>query len=81
MKSHLIEVGLHKEQLFFIKKIDQHHFESHFHFHDLFEMNFIVETFGKTIVGDNISNFSPGDLGLMIPVILKRIILPQRRQL
>jgi AraC-like DNA-binding protein len=65
MKAHLIEVGLHKEQPFFIKKIDQHHFESPFHFHDLCEMNYVVESFGKTIVGDNISNFSSGDLVLM----------------
>lgn len=65
MKAHLIEIGLHKEQSFSIKKIDQHHFESPFHFHDLCEMNYVVESFGKTIVGDNISNFSSGDLVLM----------------
>jgi len=65
MKAHLIEVGLLKEQSFFIKKIDQHHFEGSFHFHDLCEMNYVVESFGKTIVGDNISNFSSGDLVLM----------------
>lgn len=67
MKAHLIEVGLNKEQSFSIKKIDQHHFESPFHFHDLCEMNYVVESFGKTIVGDNISNFSSGDLVLMSP--------------
>ncbi|KAA9036144.1 helix-turn-helix transcriptional regulator [Ginsengibacter hankyongi] len=65
MKAHLIEIGLHKEHSFSIKKIDQHHFESPFHFHDLCEMNYVVESFGKTIVGDNISNFSSGDLVLM----------------
>ncbi|MBC7417537.1 MAG: helix-turn-helix transcriptional regulator [Pedobacter sp.] len=65
MKAHLIEVGLHKKQSFFVKKIDQHHFETPFHFHDLCEMNYVVEGFGKTIVGDSISNFSSGDLVLM----------------
>ena len=67
MKAQLIEVGLYKEQSFSIKKIDQHHFESPFHFHELCEMNYVVESFGKTIVGDNISNFSSGDLVLMSP--------------
>ncbi|MEO8961992.1 MAG: AraC family transcriptional regulator [Ginsengibacter sp.] len=67
MKAQLIEVGLYKQHSFSIKKIDQHHFESPFHFHDLCEMNYVVEGFGKTIVGDNISNFSSGDLVLMSP--------------
>lgn len=67
MKAHLIEVGIHKEHSFSIKKIDQHHFSSPFHFHDLCEMNYVVESFGKRIVGDNISNFSSGDLVLMSP--------------
>jgi AraC-like DNA-binding protein len=67
MKAHLIEVGLNKEQSFSIKKINQHHFDGPFHFHDLCEMNYVVESFGKTIVGDNISNFSSDDLVLMSP--------------
>lgn len=67
MKAHLIEVGLHKEQPFFIKEIDQPHFNGPFHFHELGEMNYVVESFGKTIVGDNISNFSSDDLVLMSP--------------
>ena len=67
MKAQLIEVGLHKGHSFSIKKIDQHHFESPFHFHDLCEMNYVIESFGKTIVGDNISNFTSGDLVLMSP--------------
>jgi len=65
MKAHLIEVGLNNEQSFSIKKIEQHHFEGPFHFHHLCEMNYVIESFGKTIVGDNISNFSSGDLVLM----------------
>lgn len=67
MKAHLIEVGIHKEHSFSIKKIEQQHFASPFHFHELCEMNYVVESFGKRIVGDNISNFSSGDLVLMSP--------------
>lgn len=65
MKAHLIEAGLQKEQSFFIKKIDQHHFNTPFHFHEFCEMNYVVESFGKRIVGDSIANFSSGDLVLM----------------
>ena len=65
MKAHLIEVGLHKKQSVSFKKIEQQHFKSPFHFHELCEMNYVVESFGKRIVGDNISNFASGDFVLM----------------
>jgi AraC-like DNA-binding protein len=65
MKAHLLEVGLQKEHSFFIKQIDAHHFNGSFHFHEHCELNYIVESSGKRIVGDNISNFSSGDLVLM----------------
>ena len=65
MKAYLIEVDFKKEQSFFIKNIDQHHFDGPFHFHELCEMNYVVESSGKRIVGDNIANFSSGDFVLM----------------
>ncbi len=65
MKAHLIEVDLHKKQSISFKKIEQKHFITPFHFHELCEMNYVVESFGKRIVGDNISNFSSGDFVLM----------------
>ena len=65
MKAYLIEVDFKKEQSFFIKNIDQQHFDGPFHFHELCEMIYVVESSGKRIVGDNIANFSSGDLVLM----------------
>jgi AraC-like DNA-binding protein len=65
LKAYLIEVDFKKEQSFFIKNIDQQHFDGPFHFHELCEMNYVVESSGKRIVGDNIANFSSGDLVLM----------------
>ncbi|HTI92619.1 MAG TPA: AraC family transcriptional regulator [Puia sp.] len=65
MKAQLIEVGLQKEQTFFIKQLDCDHFSTPFHFHELCELNFVLESSGKRIVGDNIANFSSGDLVLM----------------
>ncbi|MBS1602882.1 MAG: helix-turn-helix domain-containing protein [Bacteroidetes bacterium] len=65
MKAQLIEVGLQKEQTFFIKQLDCDHFNTPFHFHELCELNYVMESSGKRIVGDNISNFSSGDLVLM----------------
>ncbi|MEO8853957.1 MAG: AraC family transcriptional regulator [Ginsengibacter sp.] len=65
MKAHLIEVGLNHKHSVSFKKIEQQHFKSPFHFHELCEMNYVIESFGKRIVGDNISNFSSGDFVLM----------------
>lgn len=65
MKARLIEVGTHDTKCIKIKKLEKDHFETPFHFHDLCELNFVIESDGKRIVGDNINNFSPGDLVLM----------------
>jgi gentisate 1,2-dioxygenase len=65
MKAHFIEVGVINKESFSVKMLDVHHFNTPFHFHELCEMNYVIEGFGKTIVGDNISNFSSGDLVLM----------------
>lgn len=67
MKARLIEVGTHDTKPIKIKKLEQTHFETPFHFHDLCELNYIMESNGKRIVGDNINNFSAGDLVLMSP--------------
>lgn len=65
MKAHLIEVDVYREHFISFKKLEQQHFESPFHFHQLCEMNYVIESFGKRIVGDHISNFSSGDFVFM----------------
>lgn len=67
MKASLIEVGRQTAHSLSIKEIKENHFNTPFHFHDLCELNFVVESYGKRFVGDSISNFSSGDLVLMSP--------------
>ena len=67
MKANLIEVGRQNAHSLSIKKIEENHFNTPFHFHDLCELNFVEESYGKRFVGDSISNFSAGDLVLMSP--------------
>jgi AraC-like DNA-binding protein len=66
MKANLIRVGNDNSSLL-IKKIEAHHYTSPFHFHDLCELNYVVDSCGKRMVGDSIRNFSSGDLVLMSP--------------
>jgi AraC-like DNA-binding protein len=67
MKANLITVGVNNSDTLSIKEIDQHHFSTPFHFHKICELNHVVSSSGKRIVGDNINNFSDGDLVLMSP--------------
>ncbi|TDW95897.1 AraC family transcriptional regulator [Dinghuibacter silviterrae] len=65
MKANLIPIGA--TETISIKKINEHHYSSPFHFHKICELNHVVSSCGKRIVGDNIDNFSDGDLVLMSP--------------
>lgn len=67
MKPNLIKIGNDDISSLLIKKIEEHHYSSPFHFHNLCELNYVVDSCGKRMVGDNINNFSAGDLVLMSP--------------
>ncbi|MDH7459719.1 AraC family transcriptional regulator [Chitinophagaceae bacterium 26-R-25] len=67
MKANLIEVGALNTQAILVKKVSKSYFNSLFHFHEVCELNYIVEGSGKSIVGDCIRNYSAGDLVLLGP--------------
>lgn len=67
MKASLIKVGTDAFSAVVIKKIEAHHYTSPFHFHELCELNYVIHSCGKRMVGDSIHNFSDGDLVLMSP--------------
>jgi len=58
------------ENSFLIKYDDFSHFTVPWHFHDEFEIVFIIKSFGKKFVGDSVDDFAAGDLsvyGSMLP--------------
>ncbi|NLR60659.1 AraC family transcriptional regulator [Chitinophaga polysaccharea] len=67
MKANFFEVGALNMQAIFVKKVNKSNFNSLFHFHEVCELNYIVEGTGKCIVGDCIRNYSAGDLVLLGP--------------
>src|SRR6266540_7457529 len=67
MKARIMDAGINEGKSIRIKKIDQFFLNSPFHFHNNCEIVLIEESFGKRIIGDNIDNFSEGDLVLMGP--------------
>jgi len=50
-----------------IKKMDLPYLDTPFHFHNAYEMVWIIKSNGRRIVGDNMENFTDGDLVLMGP--------------
>jgi len=67
MKPHLINIAFENKSTIQIKKVDQFHLNSPFHFHQLCELVWIEKGFGKRLIGDHVENFSDGDLVLMSP--------------
>jgi len=52
------------ENSFLIKYDDFPHFTVPWHFHNEFEIVFIINSFGKKFVGDSVDAFAPGDLSV-----------------
>ena len=50
-----------------VKEIISNNLSDQFHFHNAYEIAFIMEGNGRRIVGDNVDNFSNGDLTLLAP--------------
>lgn len=67
MNPKLIDISLSSNRTIQVKKVDQFYLDTPFHFHQLCELVWIEESFGKRIVGDNVNSFSAGDLVLMSP--------------
>lgn len=65
MKPQLIDITF--KDTIQIKKVDKFYLDNPFHFHHLCELVWIEKSFGKRVVGDNVDNFSDGDLVLMSP--------------
>jgi hypothetical protein len=61
MKPFKEEINYPTENSFILRFNDFAHFTVPWHFHNEFEMAYIVQSTGKRFVGDVIENFEPGD--------------------
>lgn len=67
MEPKLLEVdSLLKDSIYF-KEIKTARLEDQFHFHNTYEIALILKSKGTRIIGDNIENFTEGDLVLLGP--------------
>lgn len=67
MKSIFEHQTLPREMGFTIKEYIQPHFSSPFHFHDLYELILIVNSYGKLYAGNKVMNFKKNDIFMFGP--------------
>lgn len=67
MKPLLFDVKSLLEDSIYIKEIDLPQLDDQFHFHNTYEIALIIKGKGKRIIGDNIENFTDGDLIMLGP--------------
>ena len=67
MKPQFIGVLTPRQKNIYVKTVDKPVLDSPLHFHDLCELVWIEESYGKRIVGDSVADFKSGDLVLMGP--------------
>ena len=67
MKSIFEHQSLPKEIGFTVKEYIQPYFSSPFHFHDLHELIFIVNSYGKVYAGNKVLNFKKNDIFMFGP--------------
>ncbi|GAA4749013.1 AraC family transcriptional regulator [Flavisolibacter ginsenosidimutans] len=70
MKPLLFDVKSLLNDSIYVKEIDTLQLEDQFHFHNAYEIAYIIKSHGKRIIGDSIENFTHGDLvllGLHVP--------------
>lgn len=67
MKPVLEHLPLEAEESFVCKYFDYDYYPTPWHFHPEYELVLVTESTGKRFIGDNMSNFKPGDLAFIGP--------------
>jgi AraC-like DNA-binding protein len=65
MKSSLEHLNKNSAQTFTIKEVKQERFDEPYHFHSELELTLIISGEGKRFVGNQITDFGPGDLVML----------------
>jgi AraC-like DNA-binding protein len=65
MKPALEHLPKGAEESFVVKAFEYNYYPTPWHFHPEYEIELVTESTGKRFIGDNISNFRPGNLALL----------------
>jgi AraC-like DNA-binding protein len=67
MKPLLLDVKSLLKDSIFVKEISMPQLNDRFHFHNAYEIALMIKSSGRRIIGDNIEDFTDGDIVLMGP--------------
>ncbi len=67
MKAFLEQVPEYSGSSFLVRDFNVPYFEAPLHFHPVYELTLINESFGKRFIGDHVDDFGVGDLVFMAP--------------
>ncbi|HEX2845426.1 MAG TPA: AraC family transcriptional regulator [Chitinophagaceae bacterium] len=67
MQPLLEHLPLSKDESFVVKNFDYKYYPNPWHFHPEYELVLVTESTGKRFIGDNISNFAPGNFAFIGP--------------
>jgi AraC-like DNA-binding protein len=67
MEPILEHLPKHEEESFVVKSFDYGYFPTPWHYHPEFELVLVTASTGKRFIGDDISDFGPGNLALIGP--------------
>ncbi|MEP7256896.1 MAG: AraC family transcriptional regulator [Flavitalea sp.] len=67
MKPALLHLPVNPKESFVARSLDYKYYPTPWHFHPEYELILVTESTGKRFIGDNISDFKPGDLLLLGP--------------
>lgn len=67
MEPLLLDVRSLLKDSIYIKELNLPHLEDQFHYHNVYEISYILKSNGRRVIGDNIEDFTDGDLTLLAP--------------
>lgn len=67
MEPLLLDVKSLLKDSIYVKELNLSHLEDQFHYHNAYEISYMLKSNGRRVIGDNIEDFTDGDLTLMAP--------------
>ena len=67
MEPLLLDVKSLLKDSIYVKELNLSRLEDQFHYHNAYEISYMLKSNGRRVIGDNIEDFTDGDLTLMAP--------------
>jgi AraC-like DNA-binding protein len=69
MEPLLLDVKSLLKDSIYVKELQLPSLEDQYHYHNAYEISYILKSTGRRVIGDNIENFTDGDLTFLAPLV------------